>query len=279
MTKAPVSADPKSENLGSVNFKSQNIRPQSSKSHNFQTQNPRYLIIGDGRVAKHFLYYFQLLGIPTHQWSREQSSETLAQLFEESDISLLLISDPAIETFLQTYAFLKTKPVVHFSGSLSIENVYGCHPLSTFTHTLYDLDTYTKIPFICEVETPFTALFPQLENSYFSLKNELKPLYHALCVASGNFTTLLWQTTFKSFENELGLPASALIPYLNQITKNLKTNPEGALTGPLARRDTLTVSHNLNALEGNALLDIYKAFVSVFAPTLQQEQRRAHEHP
>jgi predicted short-subunit dehydrogenase-like oxidoreductase (DUF2520 family) len=45
---------------------------------------------------------------------------------------------------------------------------------------------------------------------------------------------------------------------------NVLKNWEGALTGPLIRKDWATVDRNLAALEGDPLKEIYQAFVQKF---------------
>ncbi len=37
-------------------------------------QVPNYLIIGSGRIARHFSYYLQLLQLPYRQWSSEHNT-------------------------------------------------------------------------------------------------------------------------------------------------------------------------------------------------------------
>src|SRR5690606_28613835 len=91
-------------------------------------KNPRYLIIGNGRVARHFEHYFTLLRIPTQSWSRKQNTiEELQELYFSADITLVLISDSQIEEFISAHPFLQSKPIVHFSGSLSTPLAFGAH--------------------------------------------------------------------------------------------------------------------------------------------------------
>ncbi len=234
--------------------------------------NPRYLIIGNGRVARHFEHYFTLVRIPSQSWSRKQNSiEELRELFVSSDITLILISDSAIEEFIQEHSFLQTKPVVHFSGSLSTPFAFGAHPLMTFAPGRYELETYVRIPFVCEKGTwSFSDLFPKLDNPHYEIEKSKKDLYHALCVLSGNFTTLLWQKLFSEFET-LGLPHEAASLYLERTATNLNHHPEHALTGPLARKDVVTIKKNLLALKDDPFYDVYLAFVKAVSPETFKE--------
>jgi len=222
-----------------------------------------YTIIGDGRVARHFSHYLSLLKIPQFRWARSSSSERdLAQYLANSSHVLILISDSAIEKFVESLLDVSGKRLVHFSGSLVTPAAYGAHPLMAFTGKLYSLDQYTKIPFVLdEGQVTFQDLLPGLENPHYFIKPELRPLYHAFCVASGNFTTVLWNHFFASLENRFGIPPEAAFPYLEQIGENLKDRSIPALTGPLARKDWETIESNLKALQGDPLQKVYYGFL------------------
>lgn len=229
-----------------------------------QVPHETFLLIGDGRLANHLGNYLNLLKLPFVQWCRKQPISDLDQLQSGVSHILLAIKDDAIEKFVESHPELLKKTVVHFSGSLVSDRVYGAHPLMTFGKTLYDLPTYERIPFIFEKDRKsFAELLPGFKNPSFSICRELKPLYHALCVMGGNFTTILWQKLFEEFEATLGLPSSVALPYLEQIAKNLKDNPKVSLTGPLARRDLVTIETNLRALSEDPFKKIYESFVEV----------------
>jgi hypothetical protein len=102
--------------------------------------------VGDGKVARHFRHYFDLLGISYNQWQRTQSIKQLQQAVAQSDVVLILISDDAIDAFIHKNSFLQDKTLVHFSGTLTIDNAFGCHPLMTFGQDLYNLESYQAPP-------------------------------------------------------------------------------------------------------------------------------------
>lgn len=225
-----------------------------------------YGLIGDGRVATHMKQYFKLLSLPHLQWARKsQSKIELEEFVTKSDLILLLIKDDAIEKFIEEHPFLRSKNIVHFSGSLVIKNCPGVHPLMTFGMELYDLPTYLKIPFVTEKnEISFSKLFPELTNPSYQITVNDKVLYHTHCVMAGNFSMLLWQKLFQDFEKKLALPRDAAFLYLEQVTKNLKSNSEFNLTGPLARNDQDVLRKHLAVLEGDAYQDIYRAFIKAY---------------
>ncbi len=236
-------------------------------------QVPRYLIIGSGRMARHFQHYLNLLNIPFVTWARRyNTSEELLLSCRACSNILLLINDTEIENFTNKHPFLKEKVLVHFSGQLSLEDVYSAHPLMTFGNALYDLKTYQDVAFILEENgLEMREILPGLANQNFKISRQLKAYYHALCVMSGNFTCILWEKFFNEIENRFSIPKSAVFPYLERITKNLIENPGSALTGPLIRKDVSTIQANLAALQTDEFEAVYRAFVTVF-------HKRSAEH-
>ncbi len=227
-----------------------------------QVPKKTYGIVGSGRTARHIKYYFQCQNILTRSWSRSENDDTPEYVLGSCDTILVLIKDSEIEKFIQSHDFLKTKQVVHFSGSLVISGTQSAHPLMTFGESLYSIETYKKMVFVCEKnKIGFKTLFPELNNTYYEIESDLKPFYHSLCVMAGNFTTLLWKKFFTDLEQKLDIPAKAAFPYLEKIVENLKANPDAALTGPLARRDHKTISDNLASLTGDKYKKVYQAFV------------------
>jgi hypothetical protein len=226
-----------------------------------------YLIIGSGRTSKHFSHYFQLLNLPFQSWNRHKPVEQLRQLMKANTHVLVLISDSAIEGFYRE--FCNSGPehpaFIHFSGALEIPGMQSTHPLMTFSESLYDLETYRKIPFVTTSTQSLADLLPGLPNQAFQIRPEQKPFYHALCVMSGNFTTLLWQKMAAEMKN-LGLPPNIHQTYQSQIFKNLQSETGNPLTGPIARRDLQTVISNDQALNQDPYQKIYRAFVDVYFP-------------
>lgn len=222
---------------------------------------PKYLIVGAGKTATHLSYYFDLLKIPHQKWSR-QSSTHLSQILKPDSKVLLCISDSAIQRFAQQY--LAGQQVYHFSGAHEFPGLTGMHPLVSFGPSLYDLDFYQKIPFVL-TQGRLQDYLPELSNPSWTIPAQKKAYYHALCVLSGNFTTLLWQKMFQGMQ-ELQMPPSAAEPYLESILQNLLKNKLSALTGPLARKDHSTVQQNLAALENDSFKDVYLSFQKIFFP-------------
>ncbi len=236
-----------------------------------------YLVIGDGRVARHFRRYFEFEALPFYPWSRRQNTKNeLVNLSEHVSHVLLLISDRAIEPFLHENPYLLDKICVHMSGALSVGGATSVHPLMTFSDTLYELEFYRQIPFVIERDAnennALQRFLPGLRNPCFGLSTEHRVLYHALCVLAGNFTVLLWEKAFREFAGKFDLPKDVLIPYLMQTVKNLASSTAGdsVLTGPLARADFSTINKHLKVLENDPYHEVYLAFTHAF-------QREVHD--
>jgi predicted short-subunit dehydrogenase-like oxidoreductase (DUF2520 family) len=226
-----------------------------------------YLVIGDGRLARHLCHYLKLSELPFDQWSRKQALVYLKGLTERATHVFIAISDGGIEPFLKAHPFLLNRTCVHFSGALVSSLAPSAHPLMTFGPDLYELETYQTISFILERgRSRFAELFPDFTNASFEIEASQKPLYHALCAMSGNFTVLLWEKVFAQFSNELGVPIDVLYPYLTQVAANLIQSPKGesVLTGPLARSDFGTIEKHLAALGTDPYAGVYRAFVEAF---------------
>lgn len=234
------------------------------------SENPNYLIIGNGKLARHFSQYFRLEGIAFTNWSRS-SKHSLSALVLKADIILVLISDDAIEDFYQSKLRSSLKPCLHFSGALVIAGLLGLHPLNMYGEDLLTLEEYKKQTFVCEEGLDFKTYFPSLTNSSFIIAAKDKAYYHALCVMAGNFTTFLWDKAQTSFEERLGLPSEILSEYMETVFNNLKRK-DLSFTGPLVRKDIKTIEKNLIALEGDKYQGVYQSFVELKGINLKDQK-------
>lgn len=242
-------------------------------------QVPHYLIIGNGRVAKHFCHYFNQLGIVFSCWHRKLPREQLDKLLSSATHILILISDDAIDCFINSYLSTSKACLIHCSGSLTSEKAYGAHPLMSFSHELYAIEQYQAMTFVVDDDAPDSSeLLPGLPNASVRLKKSLKAKYHALCVMAGNFSCILWQKLMRSFEQEFHLPSSISHPFLMQQSKNIMSDYTTALTGPLVRGDDETIAKNIAALEGDSFQEIYKSFVNGMDASQGAKRRRGGIH-
>ncbi len=226
---------------------------------------PSYGLVGRGRVASHMAHYLELEGQQVTRW-RRGFQHPPAESLSDTDIILLAISDNALDGFIADNPALRDRPLVHFSGSRVVNGAHGLHPLMTFGPEVYDLEFYRSIPFVEERgDLGFKDLFPHLRNPSWAIDPDDKPLYHALCVLAGNFTTILWAKAMEEFESRLGLPRDVLRPYLERTAVNTLDQGREALTGSLARGDRETIARDLEGLDGDEFREVYLAFTHAFA--------------
>ncbi len=223
-----------------------------------------YLIVGNGRLSKHFQHYFSLKNISYRVWTRS-SEDSFQSMGQSAKSILVLIKDDEIQNFLENNCnkLSESKTWIHCSGMLSTNLAESAHPLMSFTEELYSLEKYEAITFITEKgKKSFSELFPQLNNPNYQIESSEKTLYHAFCVLSGSFTTIIWQFFFDYLKSK-NIPESAAYLYLETITENLKTN-SAPLTGPIQRNDKSTIQKHLESLNDHPVKNIYIAFLEAY---------------
>lgn len=219
----------------------------------------KYLIVGNGRLAKHLHAYLSFLNMETDVWHRVLGPIALSQSASAADKILICINDDNLHSFILDNA-LPRKKCVHFSGSVQTPLAERLHPLFSFTNATYSLIDYKSIPFIGELGgDDLSDIFPQFENPFFQIPKDQFPLYHALCVLSGNGMTALWSFVLEKFESELGLPLDLLKPFAQKTLENIFIDPKTALSGPWARGDRNTIQKNLHSIKDLNYRDVYEA--------------------
>ncbi|MBC7385407.1 MAG: DUF2520 domain-containing protein [Cryobacterium sp.] len=242
----------------------------------------KHLLIGSGRLSRHFTHYFRDLGIDHETWLHPRVFTR--EVFQRTDFTHVwfLVSDRAIDSvgerwlggvreFSQPSAEDFLPQLLHASGSWVTPVARGAHPLMTFGPSLYPANFYRDIPFIVEdffdgVETEW--ILGGLPNRTVQIPSEKKALYHALVSSAGNFPAMLWADVFTRFERDLGISHHLLAPYLFQTLANVLREGEGSLTGPLIRGDRETIVKHKGVLEDSPLGRLYAAFEIFFRETL-----------
>jgi hypothetical protein len=234
-----------------------------------------HLLIGNGKLSRHFEKYFAELGLRFETWKTPR--DLTAELFRRFRFTHVwyLVSDDAIaevharlrEGLIEFGTLDENTVFLHTSGASVIPGVVGAHPLMTFGPMLYDAETYRRIPFI--IENRFDGSIPGsvlggIPNLAVYLDPDKRALYHSLVSVAGNFPALLWAEVFTRFESELGLSRDLLAPYLFRTLANVISAGEVALTGPLVRGDAPTIRRHRSALAGTPLSPIYGAFEEFF---------------
>lgn len=209
-------------------------------------------------------------------WSRKDSLQNLYDNLPRFKKIILAISDQALLPFYEDILENKlssSHQVIHMSGAFHHEKILSVHPLMTFSHELYDLETYRKIHFAVTGPVTIQEVFSFLPNLSFELPAEHKPLYHALCVCMGNLPQILWSLG-KDELQKIQVPLSAVQPYIEQSLQNFLKQGSKALTGPLVRNDIQTQQANLMALQKKSLtlFEIYLNFASAYTRRINNEK-------
>lgn len=234
-----------------------------------------FTLLGSGRAAKHLRHYFNLLGISCRCWGRAESRDgdsRLGDSLRSATHVFLLVTDAAIEPLARRAQAMAAeldaaeRYWIHCSGSLSTPLAWGCHPLMTFpAERLHGWETYRKMAWVVDSQAPAAnLLLPRIPNPVFRIDPNQKALYHALCVLSGNVTTLLWQRMIRGLEEQLRIPRAAALPYLSAVSQSIGNNLEAALTGPLARGDEETLARDLSALAGDPYASLLQAAIRAY---------------
>lgn len=220
--------------------------------------NKSLLLIGDGRIARHFSFYLGLLNIPFETWNRRAGTK-IGEVLPRAGRVLLAIKDDALAGFIDGELAGFDGPIVHFSGAFDHPRAIGAHPLMSFGPELYPADFYPRIHFSVTGASSLGDALPGWPNGFTILDRDDKALYHALCVIGGNFPVLLWNKMENGLK-ELGLPEAAVRLYVERVAENYRRLGAQALTGPLIRKDEKTIERNLASLEGDPWRKVYEAF-------------------
>jgi predicted short-subunit dehydrogenase-like oxidoreductase (DUF2520 family) len=194
----------------------------------------------------------------------------------QSDMTLIATPDNIIENVVdkvyQTLLPLNKHILFHCSGLLSsniLQNpkftqvyVASIHPLRSFAD--YQLAYKQFSGTFCALEGDEYAtdilnkLFLALGAIPFQLQSEQKALYHTGSVFASNYMVTLYQQAIDCFKNSGIEPEIAKQSILNLMHGTLgnieyKTSAGEALTGPIKRGDTKTISAHIKALSSHEL--------------------------
>lgn len=227
----------------------------------------KVLLVGSGRLSHHLVYWNSLQKSPLQisNWNRKSHSlDQLKTEIHKADLIWLAISDSALIQFYEEHLSQVKIPVVHFSGALHDTRMISAHPLMSFPLELMSADVYSKIHFVLTGTKNLQQVLPGFINSFSLIDENQKAFYHSLCVVAGNFPQLLWNESLTEFK-KLDIPSQAVESYIRQITQNFLLLKEKSLTGPLVRKDQITIERNLKSLENSKLKKIYDAFKGAFS--------------
>ncbi len=233
--------------------------------HQGQTPNLRsfFLLVGAGRLARHFSFAFQSFGLPLLRWDRSRPKDELQKLLAQATHVGLAISDDALEGFMREHLGSR-HTVVHFSGAKNIPGAIAAHPLMTFGPALFAPEEYERLHFAITGASRLEDALPGWPNSFTVMPAEERARYHALCVMAGNFPQLIWKKCEADLA-VLGIPADAFRRYVEVVATNFSQFGPAAVTGPIVRGDQGTIALNREALSGDKWQQVYESITEAHA--------------
>lgn len=236
-----------------------------------------YVIFGAGRVGRSMAGYLTHLGHTASLVTRvdaEQRRADCEKLIDSADVVAAAIPDGKLKSWRDGWRdVLGDKKTIHFSGAMTVEDMHGFHPLYSFPISPLAPEAMKEIAFACPLDGPsFADVFPGAPNPHFNVAAEDRARYHALAVLSGNFASFLWNETAKDFAMLGDIPPETILKsYFSGLVDRFVENPEASMTGPVLRKDRLTVETNLDALADNPTLkQLYEAFLSAAWPDFSE---------
>lgn len=262
--------------------------------------------IGAGKVGFSLGKYFYEHGINITGYysqkyeSAKQAAEftnskpyhTINELVSESNIIFITVPDSKIKSVYDEikYMDISGRQLCHCSGAMTTAeafpditkyNAYGyaIHPLFPIS-SKYNSYTELKNAFFC-IEGSHTHLeqwncfFKKIGNPTRIISAEMKHEYHTACTIASNLVCALIAESLSlmkkcGFTEEEALDAMKPL-VISNINHIFEVGPVTALTGPVERCDTATVSKHLSCIKSEPDNEIYR-YVSMKLTELAQEK-------
>jgi predicted short-subunit dehydrogenase-like oxidoreductase (DUF2520 family) len=177
-----------------------------------------------------------------------------------ADLRIIAVADDAVATVARALSDEPFVPTVHVSGALPVSAlgpfgrgpVGSFHPLQALPDARTGADRLAGSWIAVTAPEPFASTLDAFAESIggrpFRLADAHKAVYHAAAVAAGNFTVAALGIAERLLA-EAGVPFEAAAPLVAGIVANaFELGPGAALTGPIARGDTGTVSRQIEAI-------------------------------
>ena len=252
----------------------------------FSEPTPTVFVIGAGVVGTTLARRLARVGVPVvglHGRGKElsaassaasgvlSSSGDLPATLSTSDVLIIAVRDTRIEEIAQRLVdekrLRKDHVVLHASGSRPaaealaparphVAGVGTMHPLIAVTDSPGAVESLEGAAFGIEGDPAATRRAAQLVRFMggrpLTLTAEAMPLYHAGAVMASNYLVALADMA-RALLITAGIPeddaVSALWPLMASAVRNLKDiGLPGALTGPVARGDVVSVERHLSAM-------------------------------
>lgn len=273
--------------MSNVYYERMRIVEKMDEEAKIRQKEIRIGFIGAGRVGTAFAVHcahlgFEIAGVYDINQARV---DKLARLFQIAGVSrskkkgieeiaassnalFLTVPDKNIKPVFQRVKknIAPATIVIHCAGAFGIE-VFGkkegqlellaLHPIQTFLNFKQAIAVLPKSYFALEGTKKGLQfgkrLVRQLKGKAILIKGKDRPLYHSMCIFASNFINGLFEAT-ERIGKELGFSQrqtlDLLFPLAIATLHNIRE--KGAvvsLTGPVKRKDRITVRHHLQALK------------------------------
>jgi predicted short-subunit dehydrogenase-like oxidoreductase (DUF2520 family) len=226
---------------------------------------PRIAVVGAGRLGRALTDALAAAGYPI--------SGPHGRGYDGSGSDLVLLCVPDAEIANAAAAVITGPLVGHCSGATGLEplsphEAFSLHPLMTVTSTgavfagaaaAIDGTSPTAIELARRIAQGL-GMVP------IQVKAEDRTLYHAAACVASNFLVTL-EVTAERLASAAGLDRRHLVPLVRATVENWAATGEKALTGPVARRDDLTVERQRDAIRLHAedALPLFESMVKATA--------------
>lgn len=238
--------------------------------------------IGAGKVGSTLGKFFSEGGVPvTGYYSRHRESaqaaaqftdteifHSISSLVAQSDVIFVTVPDREITRVFQSIQTcdLAGKQICHCSGAMTGTEAfpgaeaagaaaYSIHPLFPISSKTTAYRELEGVFFCLEGPEPglsnWCDLLSKLGCRTFTIQSEDKVKYHTACSIASNLVCGLLQESLELME-QCGMDDTTALEALRplilaNVNHVLQEGPEQALTGPVERNDTKTVSRHLSA--------------------------------
>jgi predicted short-subunit dehydrogenase-like oxidoreductase (DUF2520 family) len=276
------------------------------------TTRPTLTMIGCGKVGQTLGRLWHAHGLVTMQDVLNTSADSAHRAIEfigagtaaldlsalrAADIVLIGAPDDRIAgcsaALVRSHCAKAGSVVFHCSGALPSSILQAVrergaatasvHPIRSFASPIEVVRTFSGT--YCGVEGDPSALavlrplFAAIGAHFVEIEADRKVLYHAAAVFASNYLVTLLDTAVQTF-GQAGIPQEAALKMMaslvRETTENvLKTGPQQALTGPIARGDIATVIGQYRALKNRdqRLGSLYKQLGKLTARLARRRDR------
>lgn len=252
-------------------------------------------LIGAGNVGHNFGLAFRQAGYLIQEiYSRTQHSAMLlsqalncdyttdlSRLNSKTDLLILAVNDDALPSVLEQIP-LKDKPIIHTSGSTSIEvfNKLGFkdfgifYPVQSFSKN--ETESLHSIPICVEgnsqsMEDLLLSLARSVSTKVYSMDSEKRKALHVAAVFANNFTNHLFHIA-DDLLHQNHISFEVIRPLLEKTSNKIKTEkPLNAQTGPAVRNDRKVIESHLTYLEDQK---DYQEIYRIMTDNIYQKQKQ-----